>query len=250
MKNWKALLPVLLFLVITSCASVPKESVELSATVGRDLAIVHDSHIQMTRLLFSKMKEDVNRFVDKTYAPYQISLAMERQKELAESDDAAENRKSLFLAIKAAFSPGASEELQAQVLTGMGIFVEKINTDIESMREELLTPLIEQEQQVIASIDRAYQQIHYANSIVTGHLSSIVKVHEVQNEILDEIGVDRDLRTDIGTSLSQISGEISNIVDKAEMADGKMEEIETAAESLKSAFDTMKMKLSGEAEKE
>jgi len=243
---FSALLLAFSIFSLTACAQVPKQAVELSATVGRDIAQVYQSHKELAILLYERIKKDVNNFVDNVYAPYQTKKQLKDDYDDFKSGD----EDSLFAVLNYAVNHPDDSRAQINTLEYMETFLEVVREDIESFRQMQLSLVIKQEQKLLSAIDRSYNQIHYANSIVTGHLSSIVKVHEVQNEILDEIGVDRDLRTDIGTSLSQISGEISNIVDKAEMADGKMEEIETAAESLKSAFDTMKMKLSGEAEKE
>jgi hypothetical protein len=228
----RILLIVALIIAITGCAQVPRESVELSATIGRDIAVAHKAHAQLASLLFDKMKHDVNRFVDSVYVPYQIRSVMERQKQLADSTDPKERQKSLLIGINVAFKPGASEELQADVLKGMHEVVMAIHRDVEKKRRELLDPLKKQEKSVLGSINRSYQQIHYANSIVTGHLSSIVKVHEAQSDLLAEFGVERDLRKEIGETLSAVSSKITLIVDSAESVDKKMDEIEKSTNSL------------------
>lgn len=235
-------------LLFAGCAQVPRESVELSTTIGRDIAVTHQAHIQLATLLFEKMKQDVNRFVDGTYAPYQIRKAMERQKQLANSDDQKEKNKSLLLAINAAFKPEASEKSQGAVLKGMGSLVTKIRKDVEQMRTELLNPLIEQEKQVLGSINRAYQQMHYANSIVTGHLSSIVKVHEVQSDLLAEFGVERDLRKEVGEGIASVSAKIALLVDAAEKVDYKIEAAESTAKSLKKAITELGQVFTGKKE--
>ena len=74
---------IFFLLFIAGCAQVPKESVELSTTLGRDIAITRKAHVQLASLHFTKMKQDVNRFIDEVYAPHQIRAALERQKELA-----------------------------------------------------------------------------------------------------------------------------------------------------------------------
>lgn len=228
---------VLVFLLMVGgCAQVPKEAVELSSTVGRDIATAHQAHAQLATLLFEKMKSDVNRFVDNVYAPNQIRAAMLRQKELSASSDPAQRRKSLLLAINAAFKPGASEELQSKTLKGMEKLVGAIRNDIETMRNDLLNPLIEQEKTVLGSINRSYQQIHHANSIVTGHLSSVVKVHEAQSELLAEFGVKKDLRRVVGEGLSSASSTITLLVDSAETIDEKIGDAEETAKSLKEAI--------------
>lgn len=222
--------------LFSGCAQVPKESVELSTTIGRDIAVTQDAHAQLAELFFARMKHDVNRFVDNVYAPYQINNAMVKQQQLASSNDPAEKRKSLLLAINAAFKEGASEELQNKTLKGMESLITKIRDDIEDMRSELLTPLIEQEKQVLDSINRAYQQMHYANSIVTGHLSSVVKVHDTQADLLEEFGVERNLREDIGVKIANTSNKITSIVDTAENIDIRTQSAASEAESLKSVI--------------
>jgi hypothetical protein len=230
---------VLFILVFLGCARVPIESVKLSATIGRDLAVTQKAHIQLATLLFERMKQDVNRFVDETYTPYQINNVLLRQKELSDSDDPNDRKKSLLLAISAAFQPGASEELQSKVLKGMGALIIKIHKDVEKMRSDLLNPLNEQENQVLGSINRAYQQIHYANSIVTGHLSSIVKVHEVQSDLLAEFGVERDLRKEIGERIASISTKITSLVDDVEKEGEKFINVESIVNSLKNTIDEL-----------
>ncbi len=224
---------------LAACAQVPRESVELSATIGRDIATTHQAHAQLATLLFARMKQDVNRFVDNTYAPYQISIAMNRQKELADSNEEEDNNKSLLLAINAAFETGAPEQLQSDVLKGMQLLVNKIRSDVEEVRAELLEPINEQEAQVIASINRAYQQLHYANSIVTGHLSSIVKVHDAQSDLLKEIGVEKNLRKDIGEKIANTSARITTIVDAAASINGGIDKAEIAAASLQRAVENL-----------
>ncbi|MCI0508168.1 MAG: hypothetical protein L0Z73_18990 [Gammaproteobacteria bacterium] len=199
----------------------------------------------MAKLLFSRMRSDINRFVDKVYAPYQINNAMACQQELATSSDPKERSKSLLLAINAAFSDRGSPQLQEAVLKGMGIFVFKIRQDVESMRTVLLNPINQQETEVLSSIERAYLQLHYANSIITGHLSSVVKVHDTQSENMDAMGMEQDLRTTIGTALSGTTEKIADLVEESTQADEKLSKVEENAEKLKNTINEFKSKVSG-----
>jgi len=239
----KFFLVVLIGLLLMACAQVPKQSVELSATVGRDIAIVHTAHRELAQVLFGRMQQDINRFVDDVYAPYQIRNTFNRQNELARSSDPEDRKKSLLMAINAAFKPDASQKLQDDVLRGMGRMVSKLRTDVESMRKELLDPLNAQEAEVLGSIDRAYHQLHYANSIVTGHLSSVVKVHETQAELLEAIGIERDIRKEVGNNIAKASDRIGNLVETAEKADAKFEMVEENVQKLKDAVSELKNNL-------
>jgi len=217
--------------------------VELSATVGRDIAIVHTAHRELAQVLFGRMRQDINRFVDDVYAPYQIRNAFNRQNELARSSDPEDRKKSLLIAINAAFKPDAPQKLQDNVLRGMESLVGKLRADVESMRKELLDPLNAQETEVLGSIDRAYHQLHYANSIVTGHLSSVVKVHETQAELLEAMGIERDIRREVGNYLAKASDTIGNLVETAEKADVKLEKVEENVQKLKEAVNELKKNL-------
>ena len=244
------ILVVMIGLLFTACAQVPKESVELSATLGRDLATVHKAHRELAQVLFARMRHDINRFVDEVYAPFQIRNTMNRQNQLARSSKPEDRKKSLLLAINAAFKTDASPQLQDAVLKGMGSMVSKIKADVESMRRELLGPLNAQEAEVLGSIDRAYQQLHYANSIVTGYLSSVVKVHETQAELLQAIGIERDLRKEVGDNLAKASDKIGDLVEAAEKADAKLDMAEESARKLKEAVSELKKNLEGNRKEE
>ena len=117
----------------------------------------------------------------------------------------------------------------------MQIFIETVREEIESFRKELLDPVLKQEKELISAIDRSYNQIHYANSIVTGHLASIVKVHDAQDEVLKEFGAEG-LREEIGTKLANTSRKVSEITDQAEKLDVKMADMEDKIEDWKEKY--------------
>ena len=237
---------VLAVVVLASaCAQVPKESVELSATVGRDIAELHKAHRATATLLFGRMRGDINRFIDNVYAPYQIDRAMKRQSELAMSTDPNEKRKSLLLAVNAAFTPPATplspgdeskrRALQGKVLKAFERFVVLVRNDVEQMRGEMLAKLDAQETEVMDAINRSYQQAHYANSIVTGHLSTVLKVHDAQQEMLAAVGLE-DVREEIGTKLAKTSNELGKLVEKAESVEGGLDKAEDFAGKINDAL--------------
>src|SRR5690606_29737763 len=86
-SSWKAttISGIVVVVTLLGCAQVPKESVELSATVGRDIASVHKAHRELAQLVFERMRRDINRFVDNVYAPHQIRAFMEADAKLAKS---------------------------------------------------------------------------------------------------------------------------------------------------------------------
>ena len=223
-------------LMAAGCAQVPKESVELSATVGRDLTISYKAHKELAKVLFSRIRSDVNRFVDNVYAPYQIRSALQKDADASRSSDAAVRRSSLLLGITAAYAPGATDESLKNAITGMTYLVQDVKTDIDSKRAELLKPIDDQEATLLGALDRNYTQIIYANSIVTGYLSSVVKVHDAQAELLRTIGIDGNLPELIGKKLAGASEKVTSLVAKAEKADATAKSIADGVASLKESI--------------
>lgn len=229
------LLSILLFALciytLSACAQVPKQAVELSATVGRDIAQVYQSHKEIATLLYDRIKKDVNKFVDNVYAPYQIKKQLKDDYD----DFKSGNKDSLFAVLNYAVNHPDDSQAQLNTLEYMEIFLEVVREDIESFRQEQLSPVMIQEQELLSAIDRSYNQIHYANSIVTGHLASITKVYDAQDQILKEFGIEG-LRKDIGETLAETSRKVSEYTDQAKKIDEKLDETEKNIEDWKTKF--------------
>lgn len=64
---------IALTILISACVSIPKETVTLSQTLGKDLQILHNSHRNMVQLYYGKIKDNIYVFIDEVYAPYIIN---------------------------------------------------------------------------------------------------------------------------------------------------------------------------------
>ena len=212
---------VILMTLLTACAQVPKEAVELSATVGRDLAEMKKSHIALVDLYYSELINDINSFVDNVYLPYQIQRTL--------SDDLWKNE--MLSAVKSASEYDPSGTAQKESFEKIQAFLIVIQEEVEAYRKLKLKPVQDQYANVLENIKSSYDQIHYANSIVTGHLASVVKVHDTQNEILEKVDL-RDLRVNIGAETSGISNKIGEFVQKAKDGENDLESIVSKFEDL------------------
>jgi hypothetical protein len=204
---------LLLASALASCASTPKQTVELSATVGRDIAAVHLAHVALAKRYFDRMESDVNSFVDGVYRPYSIE----------------HNMGDFHLVEKITKPPAGLDALDI-----MGLFVDTITKDIEGYRLELLRPIRAQRETVLASLEQAYRQIQDGQSIITGHLASIVAVQDAQDQALAKAGL-AGLRERLVDATAKSSDEIADLTRKATFVRGKEEDIAKAAEALKTA---------------
>lgn len=201
-------------LLLGACAQVPKESVELSATVGRDMAIMEKAHIAMVELYYDRLYNDINKFIDQVYMPYQV------RKTLGDDD----MYTYMTAAIADARNPDPKGVKQQEAIDILSIFVEEIQSEVEVYRLSKLSPVKKQEAILLTSISESYKKIYYANSIVTGHLASVVSVHDMQNELLAKVDL-KDLRSKVSVKTTDVSNEINALVKKGQGKEAKLDKV-------------------------
>lgn len=216
------------------CLQVPKSSVELSTTVGRDVEAAREAHRSLAKSLFARMKRDVNRFVDGVYAPHQIQVALAGEKASQNSGD----KINLFSAIEYALSHPTDARAQTDMLDMTQILVEAVRDNIEAFRSERMKGVLQQEAEVMAAIEGTYDQILRGNAVVTAHLASIVKVNDVQDDLLKRAGM-RDVRELVGVKLSEASIKLGQFVEKAKKVEGKVEEASPRVKKLAEELDQL-----------
>ena len=219
---------------LPGCAQVPKESVELSTTVGRDIAAARESHRQLAQALFSRMKRDVDRFVDDVYAPYQIRFVLDRQRQRQKNGEAV----NLFSVLEAAAQRPGDAQAQKDAVDIMQATVELIQEDIEDYRRQRLAPILKQETAVLDAIDGAYAQMERGNAAVTAHLASVIKVHEAQDQALAAANL-QGLRQKVGIGLSDTSDKVAKFVDKTKAVEGSIDAVTAEIRELTKHLDEL-----------
>ncbi|WP_321334991.1 hypothetical protein [uncultured Bacteroides sp.] len=212
-------------LLMVSCASMPKETVTLSKTIGSDLQILHDSHRNMVQLYYSGMKVSINTFIDDVYAPFVIHHVLE-----SELDKYKKGESSLYGIIESAGKIGGKKETE-EALNIMMEFQEAANEQIATKRNELLSPIESQEKEILGDIDQYYQNTIYANATLTAYLISAHKVKESQNEALSIIGLSG-MDTTVTNRLIELSGLVDTAIEKGKKLDVKNEKAQQEIENI------------------
>ena len=73
--------PFIILIAITSCISIPRETVQLSKVITNDLIILQSSHSSLMQLYFEKIKENIDSFIDDIYAPFITHYALKSELE-------------------------------------------------------------------------------------------------------------------------------------------------------------------------
>lgn len=189
--------------ILAACSVVPQESVELSNTIGRDLEEVHKAHRRLAEIHFERIEDEVNTFIDATYRPAYIAKFAEEFQLQAQVQTILQRDPDKLL----------------PVLTR---FVEIATERVEKQKRELLAPILEQKQAVLSEIDAAHRQLQSAQAIVTGHLASVRKVKDMQNEALAKAGLEG-LQERVAETTAGISDRVAGLVQDGNKIDAKVQ---------------------------
>jgi hypothetical protein len=177
------------------CASVPKESVELSYTLGNDLEALHQSYRTLIARYFESLRREVNSAIDQIFIPAYIN-------DFVITGKLVENAKA-----------GRSDLVEAWAR----IAVETIDKE----RATRIAPIDKAEKDLLVSVNDAFDKAIRANAAVTAQLNSIRKVEEVQGEILESLKL-KDIRNKINDALADASKKAKEITDEIDKAAGKL----------------------------
>lgn len=210
------ILTLCFFLCFSSCASVPPETVTLSKTVGSDLAVLQQSHENITKLYYARIKTSINNFIDDVYKPFILNFVLSKQLE-----EFKKGNESLFTSLNNAATSTDKESADA-ALNDMTEFLSDATAQIAAKRKELLNPIVTQETQVLQSINDSYGNIIYANSTLTGYLESLQKIKQTQNKALSVITGVKNTDSIVRSKLLKLSTVVNTAIDEGKTIDSKV----------------------------
>lgn len=214
----------LALVLLSACAAVPGESVELANTVGRDLEEIHRAHVALVELHFDRAEAEVDRFIDGTYRPAFIA-EFAREFRLAER-----------VAEISAADPDKLQPVLARFVT--------VATDrVAAKRAELVGPIRAQRRQVLAEVEQAYRRIVSAHAIVTGHLASVRDVRELQGEALARAGLEG-LPQRIADTTARVSRGVDDVVRRGREIDARIADVGERVRELDAAIDAARASIS------
>lgn len=180
-----------LCLLSVGCASIPKESPELSQKIGERVAAMRSSHLKLLHKYFDLKRDKVNHIFEEEWIPaYAQSFFSQDQvanywDKLVADDD---------------------KEERVQFLIRLG---PKMLDRIREKRAEYLKPLNTLEDQIEDSLRSDYRQILAANNTLTSFLSSSSKVAENRDRYLEMFGVEQ---TKVNSYIDQVDEQSEKIM--------------------------------------
>jgi hypothetical protein len=210
----------LLLAFLSGCAQVPKESVELSATLGRDLQEVQRSHRRAVDLLYDHDVERVNRYLDDVAMPTYVRFAIAGLGDRL-SDD-----------LRLALAPNAPQDSKDKIFDEMRKLVQGVSDRLARQRKELLIPIEDSRKASLQELDLAYAEMQRANSVLTAHLSSVTKVHSLQDELLTKAGL-KGFREKVGDEALASNSKVTQALDGAQDTEKALTQLKESLAKLK-----------------
>lgn len=196
---------VLPILWVGGCTTAPKETVQLSEIVDRQIAQMQASHEQFVRLYYDRLRRDVDRFMEDVWIPQFLSNViqgtgansrrfreqLDRAYKLANLDwnkavQVQEQDQDVQAAIRDVVR-GLTEEKQAVLGRVLIQFSQAAQVQINAQRQRLLDPLDEQEALVLAELRAGYADIQRGEAAIKGYLASVVKLVKERDVILERL---------------------------------------------------------------
>jgi hypothetical protein len=186
---------ILAMFFFNGCATVPKETVELSYMMGQDLDAVHTSYQSLVHKHFDNLRRQTNDFLEKKWIPTYLGNFIKNG-----------NLVSL-----------AQDPDPTKAFEGVSTWVEVAMAAIDEEKKELITPINNDEQQVLTAVDDSFNRLMRANAAITAQLNSIRKVQEVQDDTLKALNL-KDLRDQVNQQLISASKKAESAIEQVEKA--------------------------------
>ncbi|VVS93805.1 hypothetical protein [Desulfoluna spongiiphila] len=190
--------------MFSGCASITKDTIQLSVVTEEQTLQLQASHIKFVQRYYQKLRDDVDIFMTEKWTPLFLSKAVKNKGFRKDLDDAY-LVSSLDLAdieilikgkpaaspYKEALISGIDESVTAeqsrlgQVLLA---FSKACQAQINKKRAGLMTPINQQEAFVVSQLNASYADLLSAQASITAYLQSALDVKENQDLVLKKLG--------------------------------------------------------------
>ena len=200
-------LGILLLLAAGGCVSAPRETLELSEIVDRQIAAMQASHEKFVRLYYDRLRADVEAFMEEKWIPQFLSNVVEGTGEQSRRFRAdldtgyklASTDWDRVIQLQGVQDPDVKAALKEAVewlarrkraTLGMVMidFTNAAQEQINRRRRTLMEPIDRQEAEVLDRLRESYADLQRGSTATKAYLASVVKLVEQRDAVLEKIG--------------------------------------------------------------
>tara|TARA_R110001583_G_scaffold1612_4_gene12707 strand:+ start:5135 stop:5764 length:630 start_codon:yes stop_codon:yes gene_type:complete len=197
-------------------ATVPKEVVELSYKMEKDMVEVQSTYISLVKQHIGLLKLQRENYLKNEWIPLYVKSWIDDGQLIGMADGSVEYDEEAD-EFKSVTTPTPNRQAQ---LNGVVLWAEAAVSVIDEKRLSLIKPLELAEVELIDSINQSFSLLLRGNKTITAHLNSIREVQDVQNDLLSKVELGG-LRDKLNTQLSQLSDDATNGLEKIRKIDQK-----------------------------
>jgi len=171
MKKMKSIMLVLFVSLLTACATIPQESVDLSIEVGIGLKKQHQSQIDLVNLHFAIKRKGLDEAMMRALDKYFETL-----------------------------TPAGTITLDKTQLSDVAADVMDLSAKNNAAKEELEKARV----LLIKKLDENYLALNQANSSITGLLQSAVTVKKARSEAFQSLSKATDGKIDLDKAFAEL----------------------------------------------
>lgn len=212
---------VLTSVLLTGCSSVPKEAVDLSYQIGKDTEVVHQSYRKLVRAHFQQSRQYAEQEWTSAVLPGLIRSAIDE----GQLVDVVAGKAIYDPATKSFTKPTPGLEY-LQLEQTMQIWSKEIGEIIAKSRSDILAPIDEEEKKLLDYIDASFTQLARGNAAISAHLSSLRKVQDAQDTVLERADL-KELRDEINNKIVSLSDDAKNKADRLSKSIKRIDELKT-----------------------
>ncbi len=221
---YRAAIGVLLLLGLSACATLPKESADLSIELGKRISALETAHLVLVDKYFAEKRNRLDEFIEKEWVP-EFTAQFYNNKQIA------------VMWNKIVSSGNTADRLEFIVTLGP-----KLQEKINAKRLELIKPLDETQRLIEQQLRENYNQARAINNSVTSFLVSSVEVAENQKRYLEMLGVKDEKMVEV---LDQVDTAVDALLVRAEQTADQVEKAKLYYQKLTEALAKLKGKGAG-----
>lgn len=205
------------FVSLTGCTTkLPAEIVTLSSSMEQQLLSSQKSHITLVQSYFQVVRKQREDWIQTVWLQEYLKTFIKTGKleETVKGEVVWDPLNKKFVTPKSPYQ-------EVQKFDTLMVWTTQVQKQLAIKRLELIAPLDNQEQELIAKVNVAYAQLLANNATITAHLVSIKDVEDMQTRLLDKAGLEG-LNDDITKAFSKISEESNKLNQKLSEANSKL----------------------------
>lgn len=188
----KNLIIVFILFTFTSCATLPKETVEMSVMLEQQISTLETTTISITDKYFEEQQKKAVDFLDNEWYPYFLNQFFKSDKVIIGCDDM------------------IKDTIMSSKIEKMKMLTEAVQGEYMIMRDSLFAPINKTHDELITEIRKEFQLTKTMNNSITNNISSINQLQEKRKEIFSNLVDYNKLQAKIDTAVLKVDNILNN----------------------------------------